>query len=96
MITEVSNMSKTPKVEIYTGMACGYCMRVLRLFDAKQIKYKQIDVSMSSALRAEMTRRAGGRKTVPQVFLDGEHIGDCDELFCLENAGHLDKLLALS
>ena len=58
--------------------------------------YEQIDTSMNSALRGEMRSRSGGRHTVPQIFIDNEHIGDCEELFRLENAGHLDRLLRVS
>ena len=89
-------MSDSPKVEIYTGVACGYCMRALRLLDSKNTAYEQIDTSMNSALRAEMRSRSGGRHTVPQIFIDNEHIGDCEELIRLENAGLLDRLLRVS
>lgn len=89
-------MSDSPKVEIYTGVACGYCMRALCLLDSKNTTYEQIDTSMNSARRAEMRSRSGGRHTVPQIFIDNEHIGDCEELFRLENAGHLDRLLRVS
>ncbi len=89
-------MSDTPKVEIYTGAACGYCIRALLLLDSKNIMYEQIDTSMNSARRADMRSRSGGRHTVPQIFIDNEHVGDCEELFRLENAGHLDRLLRVS
>ena len=89
-------MGDTPKVEIYTGAACGYCMRALQLLDSKNVAYERIDISTNSALRADMRSRSGGRHTVPQVFIDNEHIGDCEELFRLENAGHLDRLLRVS
>jgi glutaredoxin 3 len=82
-----------PKVEIYTGMMCGYCTRALRLLDSKDVAYRQIDVSMSSKLRAEMRERAGGRTSVPQIFIGGAHVGGCRELYELEGAGKLDKLL---
>lgn len=83
-----------PKVEIYTAQMCGYCHRALRLLDSKGIEYKQIDVSMSSSLRDEMRSRAGGSRTVPQIFIDGDHIGGSDDLYALERAGNLDPLLA--
>ena len=83
-----------PKVEIYTGMMCGYCMRALRLLESKQVAYEEIDVSLSSELRAKMRSRAGGSNSVPQIFIDADHSGGCRELYALENAGHLDKLLA--
>jgi len=81
------------KIEIYTQMGCGYCARALRLLQSKNIDFEQIDVSLNSDLRAEMVKRAGGRNTSPQIFVNDEHIGDSDEIFALERAGHLDKLL---
>ena len=81
------------KIEIYTQMGCGYCARALRLLQSKNIDFDQIDVSLNSDLRAEMAKRAGGRNTSPQIFVNDEHIGDSDEIFALERAGHLDKLL---
>ena len=86
--------TKMPKVEIYTGMMCGYCARALRLLDSKEVVYKQIDVSMNSKLRAEMRDRAGGRTSVPQIFIDDTHVGGCQELYELDGAGKLDDLLA--
>ena len=83
------------KIEIYTQMGCGYCASALRLLQSKNIDFEQIDVSLNSDLRAEMAKRAGGRNTSPQIFVDDEHIGDSDEIFALERAGHLDKLLQL-
>ena len=83
-----------PKVEIYTTMMCGYCHRALRLLDSKGVDYEQIDVSLSSKLRDEMRSRAGGSHTVPQIFIDGDHIGGSDDLYALERAGNLDPLLA--
>jgi len=86
--------TKMPKVEIYTGMMSGYCARALRLLDSKDVVYKQIDVSMNSKLRAEMRDRAGGRTSVPQIFIDDTHVGGCQELYELDGAGKLDDLLA--
>ena len=81
------------KVEIYTSIMCPYCSRALALLRAKNIVFEQIDVSMSDDLRQVMRRRTGGRTSVPQIFIDGEHIGGCDELVALESAGHLDAFL---
>ena len=81
------------KVEIYTSIMCPYCSRALALLWAKDIAFDQIDVSMSNDLRQVMRRRAGGRTSVPQIFIDDEHIGGCDELMALESAGHLDAFL---
>lgn len=83
------------KIEIYTQMGCGYCARTLRLLHAKNAPFEQIDVSLSPVLRGEMTKRAGGRTTAPQVFVDDEHIGDSDKIFALDRTGRLDKLLKL-
>lgn len=83
------------RIEVYTQMGCGYCARALRLLQSKNVAFKQIDVSLSSDLRVEMAKRSGGRNTSPQIFVDDEHIGDSDEIFALDRAGHLDKLLKL-
>ena len=69
-------------------------MRALRLLESKKIAYQEIDVSLNSKLRAEMRERAGGRRTVPQVFIDGVHVGGCDDLYALEASGRLDDMLA--
>ena len=81
------------KVEIYTSMMCPYCSRAVGLLQAKNVRFEQIDVSKSSELRQTMRSRAGGRTSVPQIFIDDEHIGGCDDLFALDSAGHLDALL---
>ena len=75
-------------------MMCGYCARAIRLLESKKIAYEEIDVSLSADLRAAMRSRAGGRSSVPQIFIDDDHIGGCNELYALESAGHLDRLLA--
>ena len=81
------------KVEIYTSIMCPYCSRALALLRAKNIVFEQMDVSMSTDLRQVMRNRAGGRTSVPQIFIDDEHIGGCDELMAFESAGHLDAFL---
>jgi glutaredoxin 3 len=81
------------KVEIYTKMFCGYCVRAKRLLDAKGVDYEEYDISMGGPKRAEMLQRAHGRSTVPQIFIDDRHIGGCDDLHALEHAGRLDPLL---
>ncbi len=81
------------KVEIYTAAGCGYCVRALRLLQAKNIDFNHIDVTMDSERRAQMRSRAGGRTSVPQIFIDEDHIGGSDELMHLDRLGHLDKLL---
>ena len=81
------------KVEIYTSPFCGYCFRAKRLLDAKGVSFEEFDVMMDQTKREEMVERAGGRSTVPQIFIDGRHIGGCDELHALDKAGKLDALL---
>jgi glutaredoxin 3 len=81
------------KVEIYTSIMCPYCTSAVGLLQSKNINFEQIDVSMSGALRHTMRSRAGGRTSVPQIFIDDEHIGGCDDLMALDTAGHLDVLL---
>ena len=81
-------------VEIYTKMTCPYCVRAKRLLDMKKIKYREIAVDRGGPLKEEMVQRAKGRSTVPQVFIDGHHVGGCDDLMGLEHDGKLDALLA--
>lgn len=81
------------KVEIYTKPFCSYCYRAKRLLDAKGIGYEEREIGFGGPERQEMIQRAGGRTTVPQIFIDGRHIGGCDELMELERGGKLDPLL---
>ena len=81
-------------VEIYTTPTCPYCMAAKRLLQKKGVAYSEIDVSRDPALRETMTQRAQGRRTVPQIFVGGTHVGGCDDLYALEEAGKLDPLLA--
>ncbi|MEO6582473.1 MAG: glutaredoxin 3 [Sphingomicrobium sp.] len=82
------------KVEIYTKTFCGYCFRAKRLLDSKGIEYQEHELAWGGAEQEAMIERSGGRSTVPQIFIDGAHIGDCDELFELDRQGKLDELLA--
>ena len=81
------------KIEIYTTPFCGYCARAKGLLDKKGAAYEEMDVMMDEKKRAEMRDRAK-RSTVPQIFINGRHIGGSDELSALEQAGELDSLLA--
>ncbi|MCK4861574.1 MAG: glutaredoxin 3 [Rhodobacteraceae bacterium] len=81
-------------VEIYTTPICGYCTAAKRLLNKKGVEYTEYNVMLKPALRAEMTQRSNGGRTVPQIFIDGKPIGGCDELFGLEGGDVLDKLLA--
>jgi len=80
-------------VEIYTSFMCPYCTRAKALLGAKGADYEEIDISMGGPRRAEMIARAG-RTSVPQIFIDGKHIGGSDDLAALDARGGLDPLLA--
>jgi len=80
-------------IEIYTTPYCPYCVRAKALLEKKGVDYTETDVS-DTDLRAAMTKRAGGSRTVPQIFIDGRHIGGCDDLHDLDRNGELDPLLA--
>ena len=84
------------KIEIYTAMACPFCSRAVKLLTTKNIAFEEIDVTLSSAKRQAMQSRATGRTSVPQIFINDNHIGGCDDLFALDQAGHLDKLLSMA
>jgi len=83
------------RVEIYSTMFCGYCARAKGLLDRKGIAYENIDLIEDPSKREEMLARSGGRQTVPQIFIEGEHIGGADELLALERAGKLDAKLGI-
>ena len=80
-------------VRIYYTDGCGYCQRARRLLDRKGVRYEAIDVGHSRDARSEMTRLAGGRHTVPQIFVGDRHLGGCDDLHDLEATGDLDEIL---
>lgn len=82
------------RVEIYTTPLCPYCWRAKRLLRGKGVAFEEIDLWREPGRRGEMLERAGGRHTVPQIFVDGRAIGGCDELYALDAAGELDALLA--
>jgi glutaredoxin 3 len=81
------------QVEIYTTPLCPYCWRAKRLLQQKNVEFTEIDLWQEPGRRAEMVQRAGGRRTVPQLFIDGHGIGGSDELAALEARGELDALL---
>ena len=83
------------RIEIYTTPWCGYCARAKALLEKKGAAYEETDVMEDAAKRAEMRERSK-RTTVPQIFINGQHIGGSDELAELEQAGRLDALLAQS
>ena len=81
-------------VVIYVAPYCPYCDRALQLLDTKQIDYTVIDVGGDSEKRAKMRELAGGRNSVPQIFIDDKHVGGCDDLMALEEARKLDAMIA--
>ena len=82
------------RVEIYVKSTCGFCYRAVKLLEAKGVDYQAYELTWGSPLREEMIQRAGGRTTVPQIFINGEHIGGCDDLHRLDRDGKLEQLLA--
>ena len=81
-------------VVIYSTMLCPYCAAAKRLLQQKGVDYEEIAVDISREKRREMTERANGRRTVPQIFIGKRHVGGFDDLYALDQAGELDKLLA--
>lgn len=81
------------KIEIYTTQTCPYCVKAKALLNKKAVSFEEIDVSGNDDLRMKMMERAGGRKSVPQIFINDKHIGGCDDLYALDEAGNLDPLL---
>ena len=82
------------RVLVYSQPFCGYCSAAKRLLTAKGAAFAEIDVMFEAGRRDEMIERSGGRRTVPQIFIDGRHIGGYDDLSALDKAGELDRLLA--
>lgn len=82
------------KIEVYTKFLCPYCTRAKALLSKKGVPFEEIDISTGGPRRTEMIERSGGRQTVPQIFIDGRHIGGSDDLHALDRAGGLDPLLA--
>jgi glutaredoxin 3 len=83
------------EVEIYTTMYCPYCSRARALLEHKGVSFTEIDIMEEPGRRDEMIRRAGGLRTVPQIFINGEHIGGCDDMVALDREGLLDPKLGI-
>lgn len=81
------------RVEMYVKTTCPYCWRAQQLLDEKGVEVETYVLQWGSPLREEMIKRANGRSTVPQIFIDGQHIGGCDDLYALERQGKLEELL---
>ena len=82
------------KVEIYTKFGCPYCTRAKALLAGKGVAYEEYDVTMDMAKRQEMLGKSNGRTTVPQIFIDGRHVGGSDDLAALDRSGQLEPMLA--
>ncbi|MCA0940305.1 glutaredoxin 3 [Yangia mangrovi] len=81
-------------IEIYTTPTCGFCVAAKRLLTQKGAEFTEINVAAAPERRAEMTQRANGGRTVPQIFVGDFHVGGCDDLYAMERDGKLDPLLA--
>lgn len=83
------------KIEMYTKAFCPFCIRAKALLKKKGVKVIDIPAAMNRDKRKEMNERSGGRNTFPQIFIDGKHIGGCDDIHALDRRGGLDPLLGL-
>ena len=83
-----------PRIEVYTQPWCPYCTRALSLLTKKGVAVQEINAPGGSAERRMSIERSGGRTSVPQIFIDGQHVGGCDDLMALDRAGKLDPMLA--
>jgi glutaredoxin 3 len=82
------------RVEVYSSIFCPYCARAKALLEQKGVPFETIDILEQPGRRGEMIERAGGRTSVPQIFINDEHVGGCDDLYALDRAGKLDPKLA--
>jgi glutaredoxin 3 len=87
------NLLNMAKVEIYTTPFCPYCSRAKTLLGRKGVNFTEYDAPHGSEERSQAISRSGGRTTVPQIFINGDAVGGCDDLFALDRAGKLDELL---
>ncbi|AGY56256.1 glutaredoxin 3 [Gloeobacter kilaueensis] len=85
-----------PTVEIYTWRFCPYCVRAKALLKQKNVAFTEYSIDGDEEARDRMAERAAGRRSVPQIFIEGRHIGGCDDLYALDRAGQLDPLLVAS
>ena len=82
-------------VTVYSGPACPYCDKAKALLKKKNVSFEEFNVKADVVKLEEMLERSGGRKTIPQIFIDDKHVGGCDDLYALDGAGELDKLLSV-
>lgn len=81
-------------VEIYTTKICPYCVKAKNLLNAKGVDFVEHDLTGDDAAREALLKKSNGMRTVPQIFINGQHIGGCDNLYALEEKGTLDTLLS--
>ncbi|GAB0057305.1 Glutaredoxin 3 [Candidatus Magnetaquicoccaceae bacterium FCR-1] len=82
-----------PEIVLYSTTVCPFCIRAKMLLNKKNVTFEEINLDKNPERRDEMVKLAGGRRTVPQIFINGQHIGGCDDLYALDQAGKLDPLL---
>lgn len=83
-------------IEIFTSPFCPFCHRAKALLKKKGVAFTEVDVMMNAAKMAEMVEKSGGRQTVPQIFVDGQHVGDCTEIHQMDAEGKLDGALKIA
>lgn len=83
-----------PKVEIYTWRSCPFCIQAKQLLKSKGVDFTEYSIDGDEAARSQMQKRANGRRSVPQIFINDQHIGGCDDLYELDDRGRLDSMLA--
>jgi len=81
------------KIEVYSGPFCPYCMRAKALLRRRGLDFVEYDVHTDAGKRVEMLERSGGARTIPQIFINGRHVGGCDDLYALDRSGQLDSWL---
>jgi glutaredoxin 3 len=84
-----------PNIEIYTWRSCPFCIRAKALLDRKGVEFTEYSIDGDESARSEMAKRSGGKRSVPQIFIDGAHIGGCDDIHDLDAHGKLDALLGV-
>ena len=82
------------KIEVYTWRTCPYCISAKDLLKQKNVEFIEYSIDGDEAARSQMARRANGRRSVPQIFINDQHMGGCDDMYSLDSQGKLDQLLA--
>ncbi len=84
------------KIVVYSTSICPYCIKAKKLLESKKVSYQEVQLDKHPELTAEVVKKSGGQKTVPQIFVDDYHIGGCDDLYALDKEGKLDALLGIT